>query len=258
MLELIQNLIRKNVLLYYLFRKIINFNLFINFYRPELKILSKIKCQISFIDIGSNDGIFVNFIISKFKNKIKKIYIIEPINNLNKKLKSEFRDFKYVKIFKCLVSNNQKKEKIFIPYFKIFNFVFYLSGYASNKISSVKFDLKQYFNNKLINEKILFKREKINTLKIDDLKINANFIKIIMAGCQYNILKGSEKTIKKNKPIIYLNQRSNKVEEYLSKFGYRKFIYDHNKKKLFKLKKFSKKYHIVFFLSNLTIKKLFI
>jgi FkbM family methyltransferase len=258
MLELIQNLIRKNVLLYYLFRKIINFHLFVKFYRPELKILSKIKCQINFIDIGSNDGIFVNLIISKFKSKIKKIYIIEPINNLNQNLKLKFRGFRYVNIFKCLVSNNRKKQKIFIPYFKIFKYVFYLSGYASNRISAVKFDLNQYFSKKLINEKIFFKHEVINTRKIDDLKINANFIKIIMAGCQYNILKGSEKTIKKNKPIIYLNQRTDKVEKYLSRFGYKKFIYDHSKKKLFKLKKFSKNHHVVFFLSNSTIKKLFI
>ena len=258
MLELIQNLIRKNIIIYYFLRKVINSRFFINFYRPELKILSKAKYRIKFVDIGSNDGIFVNFIISKFSEKINKIYIIEPIYHLNTKLKLKFRKHKDIKIVKCLLSDKKKKEKIFIIYFKIFKIIFTLSGYASNKISSVKFDLKQYFSEKFIKERILFKYENIQTKKLDDLLINPNFIKIIMAGCQYDILKGSEKTIKKNNPIIYLNQRSDKVEKYLSKFGYDKYIYDTTLQKILKLKKFSKKHHVVFFISKITLNRLFV
>jgi len=79
-----------------------------------------------------------------------------------------------------------------------------------------------------------------------------------MAGCQYEILKGSEKTIKENKPIIYLNQRSDKVENYLSKFGYEKYIYNIKLQKLKKLKKFSTNHHIVFFICKNSKKKLII
>ena len=80
------------------------------------------------------------------------------------------------------------------------------------------FDLKQYFSTNIINNRIKFKYETININLIDSLNVKVDFIKIIMAGCQYDILKGSEKTIKKNKPIIYLNQRSNKVEKFFKKF----------------------------------------
>jgi len=258
MFDVIQNLIRKNIILYYFFRKIVNSPIFLNFYRPELQILGKLKEKIVFLDVGSNDGIFVNLIISKFKEKINKLYIIEPINYLNKNLKTKYKKFDNIKIFKCLVSNKKSYQKIAIPYFKFLNFEFQLSGYSSNKISSVKFDLKQYFNESLINKKIFFKHELIKTELVDSLKIKPDFIKIIMAGCQYEILKGSEKTIKENKPIIYLNQRSDKVENYLSKFGYEKYIYNIKLQKLKKLKKFSTNHHIVFFICKNSKKKLII
>lgn len=258
MFNTIQNLIRKNLFLYYFFRRFINSKIFLKFYRPELLVLKKIQKKIIFLDVGSNDGIFVKYILSKNNKIIRKIYVIEPIRFLFQKLKKKYNKKKYIKIFNLLVSNHRDTQKVVIPYFKFLNNNLILSGYASNNLNAVKFDLKQYFNKSQINKKINYFTEKIETKKIDDLKINANFIKIIMAGCQYEILKGAEKTIKKNFPIIYLNQRSKKVENYLIKFNYNKYFYDFTYNKLIKLKKYSKEHHVVFFISKSKDYKLFI
>ena len=258
MFEFTQNLIRKNIFLYYFFGKIINSTLFLTLYRPELKIINRSKKKLSFLDIGSNDGIFVNLILLKFDNKYKKIYVIEPITYLYKNLKSVFKSNRKIKLFKLLASNTIRKEKIIIPYIKFFNLKFYLHGYASNNISAVLFDLKQYFSTNVINNRIKFKYETINTNLIDSLNVKVDFIKIIMAGCQYDILKGSEKTIKKNKPVIYLNQRSNKVEKFLKNFGYNKYIFQLETNTLVKVKAFSKEHHVVFFMTNKTYSELFI
>jgi len=52
MFDVIQNLIRKNIILYYFFRKIVNSPIFLNFYRPELQILGKLKEKIVFLDVA--------------------------------------------------------------------------------------------------------------------------------------------------------------------------------------------------------------
>ena len=134
------------------------------------------------IDIGCNRGLY-SYALSKQKN-IDNIYSFEP----NKFILSDLYDYKSqnIKIYNFALSNKNQIQNLIIPYFKSFE----LDGFATlNK--------KIYYNKKFKK----FKKIKIKTKKLDDFNFkNISFIKIDVEGHEINLLNGSKKTFKLNKP----------------------------------------------------------
>ena len=64
--------------------------------------------EITFVDIGTNVGNYLNFVQKNFK--IKKAYCFEPITELCDSLQKKYGN--NIKIFNCALSNNKKKKKI--------------------------------------------------------------------------------------------------------------------------------------------------
>ena len=64
----------------------------------------------------------------------------------------------------------------------------------------LKFDYKKI---------ITFKENTVESKKLDFFKFNTSFIKIDTEGYEYNVIKGAEKTIKKNNPLIIIEYNDN-------------------------------------------------
>ena len=175
-------------------------------------ILNKINKDTA-VDAGANIGNHSLF----FRKYFKKVYAFEPNPNIFEILAFNSKNKNIVPINKGLGS---KKEKVFLKQ-NLHN----LGG------SSIKID--QIYKSKV----------KINIIKIDDFKFDGkvSFIKIDVEGYEYEVLKGAINTLRKDKPLIWLEQSFNDFDsqgrtkslEMLNKLGYRFFqIKKKNHKKI--------------------------
>ena len=192
------------------------------------------------LDIGANDGMSYN-IMRKFSKKTK-IISFEPNSDNFKKIKEYEKKDKQFLCKKIALSNKNQTKIFFTPYFKDFA----ITQMAGLSRDGVKKRLKKSLYIKNLFDKIYLKREKIKTIKLDNLKLNPRFIKIDIEGHEFECIVGSLKTIIKNKPIImveYDHKVCNKIFLLLKKYNYKKFIYNnkneilekHNKQKILNL-----------------------
>ena len=208
-------------------------------YETDFKLLIYLKnlkffSNKSILDVGANDGISIKAIRKFIDNKI---YSFEP-NLINfKKIKSLKQKYKNLNVYNFGLSNKNKKDVfIYEAYFK----KYHLSPFDSLQYDDVLKHLKSSLFIKNISKKVKIIKKKINLKKLDYFKLSPCFIKIDVQGHEYECIIGSLKTIKKYKPILMIEydiKIINKINQILKKFGYMKYFYLVNKKKLIKHKK---------------------
>jgi len=201
-----------------------------------LKLVKNCK-NCSLIDVGANNGISsMGFRKLGFVNPI---YLFEPnfflysnyLKNLQKK-----NDNMYIKNF--ALGNQNKTKKLFVAYYKKRSIHFLSSFDKSYIINSIKITFPNYLN------KINIVHRKIRCFKLDSLKLKYPpcFIKLDTEGNDFNVLKGSKKTIKKYKPIFlieYNQEYHHKISKLLK--NYKTLIYDYGKDKFLNINSKTKK-----------------
>ena len=176
---------------------------------PILKFGHKlIKKNDVVIDAGANQGIFS----LSFKSQISKdglIICIEPFDYASRKIEENFKlnNFSNYLIYKKTLSNHNNKNKIFYE----------------DHITDASI-VKKFKKSKLTNSITIDKILTINRLK------KLNFIKLDIEGAEFLAIKGGIKSIKKFKPIIYLeisnSQNFSLIINKMKKIGYRPYIFD--------------------------------
>ena len=172
------------------------------------------KKPIFLVDIGANEGSFIDFIDKNLL--LNKIYCFEPITELSEKIKKKYNQ-KNIYISNLALSDKAGK-KIFYQYAITSTSSLYKQN---NTYKSLK-DLKKTFKVETNRfDKIFNKKQKIDICKID------------VQGEDYNVLLGMKKNLQ-NKNIkllkvelsfinFYQNTSANfyKILHYLEKFNYR-------------------------------------
>ena len=164
----------------------------------EKKLIKSIfgKKKIVYVDIGTNEGSFLEYLL-KFCI-FKKVFCYEPILRLSDELKQKYSS-KNIKIFNVALSNKKSLRKFF-----------------EYKISSQSSLYKQ--NDIFKSLKNLKKISRVKT-EIFDNEFNHNekidFCKIDVQGEEINVLKGMKKNLKK-KNIKLLKIEITFVERYVS------------------------------------------
>ncbi len=179
----------------------------------EKRFLKKIfhKKKIFYVDIGTNEGNFLEYVKKIFK--FKKIICFEPIDELAKSLKNKFPE---IEINNVALSNKSSKKKFY-----------------EYKISSQSSLYKQNDTFKSLKE--LKKINIIDTISFDQKfkkKTKIDFCKIDVQGEEINVLKGMSLNLKKkNIHLIkieisfierYKGVKSNfyEIVSYLIKYNY--------------------------------------
>tara|TARA_B100000902_G_C26948723_1_gene734690 strand:+ start:36 stop:722 length:687 start_codon:yes stop_codon:yes gene_type:complete len=181
----------------------------------EKKLIRSIfgKTPITYVDIGTNEGNFLEFLL-KFCN-LKKIYCYEPIDDLANRLRKKY----YQK--NIFVSNLALSNTTSLKNFYEYNISSQSSIYKQNNTFKSLKDLKKISKIKTV----FFDREFNNNFKID-------FCKIDVQGEEVNVLKGMKRNLKQKKIKLlkieisfierYKGVKSNFVQiiTYLQKFNY--------------------------------------
>tara|TARA_B110001450_G_C17620857_1_gene481160 strand:- start:515 stop:1270 length:756 start_codon:yes stop_codon:yes gene_type:complete len=194
----------------------------------ELKLVKKfIKPDTDTIDVGVYRGVY-SYEMSKYSNYV---HAFEPnpiiFKDINKNLKKIINN---INLYNFALSNVNKIIDLKIP------------------IRNKKYDksnYEEYFqmgkatihNENEIDEFEIFK---VKTKKLDDLNFNKqiSFIKIDVEGHETEVIKGSENTIKINKPILlveieeqYTHKKVLTTINYIKSLGYNCFFYQNNELK---------------------------
>jgi FkbM family methyltransferase len=183
------------------------------------------------IDGGANQGIFS----LSFRSAIKEgglIIAVEPFKYAAEKLKKNFllNNYKNFIIYQRALSDKNKKNKI----------------YYSNTITDASIVNKKQ-NYRIIESITIDKIIKLNNLK------KLNLIKLDIEGAEYLALKGAMNSLKKFKPIIYLEISNfinfNKIKTLLNKLNYNSYIFN-SKGRLVNYKKYNSKQQNIIFKFN--------
>jgi len=252
-LNIFEKICRSNIYLFLISRYLIGkyFSKFI--YDVDFKIIKYLlknnffKKNKLILDVGANDGMSYQ-ILRKFAKDVKIVSFEPNIYNYKNLKKLEKKD----KLFNCrriALSNINERKAFFTPYFKDFA----ITQIAGISQQGVKDRLKKSLFVKNLFKKINLKKENLKTNKLDNLNYNPCFIKIDIEGHEFECIKGSLKTIKKNKPILmveYDKKICNKIFILLKKYDYQRFVYNKfenkiekfNNQKIFNIFFINKKY----------------
>ena len=188
------------------------------------------------IDVGASDGLYYKSI--RYLGIKNKLYAFEPLKeNIPhlKKISQKDKKFKYAQL---ALGNRNSNLSIYTP--------FYQGKYINNFSSFSKNECRKNFriNNFNINIKNLkFKRSYIKQKTLDSYKLKTALIKMDVEGYEKNVLLGAMNTIKKFKPIIYVENNQGKSDtmnfftKQLLRLKYKPYLFNYEKKLFVKYSK---------------------
>lgn len=206
LLRIFEKIIRKNFYLYFLFISIYKKfpNLFPFLEKKKYLILANTNFH-NILDIGCNN--FQTMKIMKNINKNLNFYLFDPIIKNKKKIAK-------TKIFNFALSDKKGNKILFMPYYRGIN-LDSLNSFELNNILTYK-------DKYLKNLKLKIKRKIVKTVTIDSLNLKSDFIKLDVENHELEVLKGGKQHLKKNKPVILLenNKKIRKVSLFLKSINY--------------------------------------
>ena len=175
-----------------------------------------------FLDVGGNRGQSTEAILLYAQNA--HIQIFEPVKMLNDRLERRFRKKQQVKVNKFALGYKPCEHQIYIPYYRKWMF----DGLTSLDKENPRLWLKEHLYN--FKESLFSLQEDTCEVRtLDQLGLKPLFIKLDIQGYEYQALKGGEKTIRANEPILLIEAPDQQIIDYLSELGYQYYAFDNGK-----------------------------
>ena len=188
------------------------------------------------VDVGASDRLYYKSIRHLgIKNKL---YAFEPLKENIRYLKKISRKDKKFKYARLALGNRSSNLSIYTPHYE--------GKYINNFSSFSKNECKKNFkiNNFNINLKNLkFKKSSIKQKTLDSYKFKTALIKIDVEGYEKNVLLGAMNTIKRFKPIIYVENNKGKSDtinffkKKLTRLKYKPYLFNCDNKSFVKYSK---------------------
>lgn len=201
-------------------------------YSEKEYFLSKLIKKPIIIDVGAHNGESVYNFLNH--NPLSKIISIEPNLKNYELIKSKYKLDKRIKVLNYIIGTKKKKQFIYTPI--LLNKE--LSQMSSTSLKLLKQRIKFFFNISL--SKFSFKKRVVQVIKIDQLNLRPNIIKIDTEGSELQVLISAKKTIKNNKPLIIVefnHNNFNKIDKLMNSYNYNPYLYNENKLEILNFKK---------------------
>ncbi len=175
-----------------------------------------------FLDVGGNRGQSTDAILLYAENVL--IQIFEPVKMLNDRLERRFSKKQHVQVNKFALGDRPCEQQIYIPYYRKWMF----DGLTSMDKENPRLWLKEHLYN--YKESLFSLEEEICEVRtLDQLDLKPFFIKLDIQGYEYQALKGGEKTIRANEPVLLIEAPDQQIIDYLSDLGYQYYAFDNGK-----------------------------
>ena len=206
----------------YLFKKRIERSIKNN-YEAELKIVKKfIPPETDSIDVGVYRGVY-SYEMAKYS---KNVHAFEPNPIIFKDIERNLKKIiKNIKLYNVALSNKEDLVSLNVPIrnknYNRKNYEEYFQmGRASIHIDNTMGEIESF---------------DVETKKLDsfDFTNKISFIKIDVEGHEFEVIKGAENTIKKNKPVLLVeiveeNTKTKVIDtlDYINSLGYKSFYFE--------------------------------
>lgn len=174
-----------------------------------------------FVDIGTNRGDAIMSMLTMQKGC--SVVGFEPNPIVFAKTAKLYRNSKKVKLHNCGLGKENGSFTLYLPFFR--NFMF--DGLASfNKTEASDWLKGRIFG---YRDKLLHIKEiNCEVKRLDDFNLSPYFIKIDVQGLEYEVLLGSQETLKRSQPVLLIETPSEQVMNLLAGFGYKPYYYHHD------------------------------
>ena len=119
--------------------------------------------------------------------------------------------------------------------------------FSSTNKKFIKSNLNKYFGS---SKNFKYKANLVKAITGDYFKLAPDIIKIDVENYEYEVLIGLKKTIKKFKPIIFIENPNRKIDVFFYKNKYLKFQYLRKQNKLKKIKNNNYKTYNYLYIKN--------
>ena len=230
-LYFLEKIVRSHPLLYFVVRYFIRYT---NIFEEDANGVTflNLNKKVNIIDVGASDGISSKFFNKKLK--ISKIICFEPNKSYVKILKK--LNIKNLIVKAYGISQFNKYYKIFFPRYKFFSknldLITYTHYSKQALLDQINLDFKFRKNISIVKEKIYLRKIKKIKIKIDLIKIDVN-------GHELSVVKGLSKIIKRDRPALIIETCDDIkiIENYLKKYGFKKYLFLKEYNKFNKIKK---------------------
>jgi FkbM family methyltransferase len=192
----------------------------------ELNKEIKILCQYDTkrtccIDIGANEGYFTVSMASLYKD----IHAFEPVIHNYDFLKRNTLSYKNIILHRLAISNKAEEFLMLTDGGPGFN-----SGMCARIDTYMKaliYNQKPKYPPPELRKEIEqnYSTEIVKAITVDSLNLEPSLIKIDVEGDEQKVLDGAKNTIKKHKPVIYLERNfepdSKSLDDYMISVGYK-------------------------------------
>lgn len=173
------------------------------------------------IDVGADRGLTIISMLI-FPHMQNKIVAFEPNTLVFKKLKNNFliKRTHRVDLHPYGLSDRNDQLSLYIPFYRKWMF----DGLASLNYDSAK----NWLTHRLWmfdQQKLSVKKISCEVRKLDDFNFNPYFVKIDVQGHEFQVLQGSENTIRKCQPIFLIECVNEQIIRFLKKFNYSFYRY---------------------------------
>ena len=155
-----------------------------------------------------------------------KIISFEPLKKYCDLIKKKFKNNKNIKIINRLVSSTKANLTVFVPI--LLNYEY--TAASSLSLVYLKRRIKHAFPS-IPSSKWKFKKYTATSITIDSLKLQPDLIKVDAEGWEYNVILSAKKTIKSNKPVLFIEYHHHnyqKIKKELNKKNYIPYILNNN------------------------------
>ena len=174
-----------------------------------------------FVDIGTNRGDAILSMLIMKKNC--KVVGFEPNPIVFAKTKGLYKNSKQVTLHNCGLGKENGSFTLYLPFFRKFMF----DGLASfNKAEASDWLKGRIFGYR--DELLHMKEINCEVKRLDDFHLDPYFIKIDVQGLEYEVLLGSQETLKRSQPVLLIETPSEQVMNLLEGFGYKPYYLHHD------------------------------
>ncbi len=183
------------------------------FYEEDYSFFKYFNNISTYVDIGANRGDTIHDVSRLLPNA--EIIGFEPNVHLYDKLVKQTKGNSNIHIHNTGLANSVETKEFYLPKYRNYTFDGLGSFDYENAVGLLKHVLPNH-DPKLVT----VDKHKFQVKKLDDFKLEPDFIKMDVQGYEYFALLGGEQTIKTHKPILLIEAPEDNCIEFLASLGY--------------------------------------
>ncbi|MCW2283324.1 FkbM family methyltransferase [Rhodoblastus acidophilus] len=191
-------------------------------WRPVEAVGGLVGADPVIVDVGASRGLSVASML--MMKPAARIVAFEPIKDLADALRARFQGRGDVRVFGCALSDSDDVMTIHVPVYR---------GCVMDTLAALRReDAADWINPERVYwfdpRELTVKPQRVDVLRLDDLNLAPDILKIYAQSHEPEVIAGAEQTIRRHAPAIMAPARIPRIDASLRDLGYARFAFRDN------------------------------